>query len=579
MKTRHFAISQQGDSHVKSGKNCQDASGTRSILNENLKLEIAVAAIADGVGSCDYSEFGSKTAVETVLDVLGRELASLKELSDGSVVALLKKAFRQAFDNIEAEAGEKEIPLPLFDTTLTAAVLVEDGRCYVGHIGDDGIVALFVDGSYSLITERIEGEEANSVVPLSRGEENWRFGVAEKPVAALALMTDGLLDKSVGSAQMNNRVFYPFFSLMFEKNVMENDQDEKDLRSFWNDYLSNAQNRSQYGITDDITLAVVQIPEILEKVHPIPFDQKKWDDDTKKRQEEIEKGLNPAGSSQETTQEAQASAPAVSGGTQSPTSDSGKGDLDVGAPSGSAPTSGGKTRSMPGASDLGRQSPPGSENKDENPPCGGNPSAARPPVRSGKNHHPRHFPRLACGTRKGREILRFVLLSIFAVVLAFGIFLWARNAGYRKGLQDGVKQEQAAAAEKTAKLESEHQAELDRRGERGKQEGRDETLALPPQLPVDAARPVPQGMAPERFVISKGQKGMVVQTIQNMLITQGASLTADGNFGEKTALAVRYFQLQCHYLPPTGEVDILTYWALMKGVENNHHFMGVPTCM
>lgn len=359
MEIRHFAISQQGDSHVKSGKNCQDASGTRRIVNENLKLELAVAAIADGVGSCDYSEFGSKTAVETVLDMLGRELASLSELSQEAVLALIKAAFQQACDNIESEAAEKELPFLLFDTTLTVAVLVEDGRCYVGHIGDDGIVALFADGTYSMITTRFEGEEANSVVPLSSGEENWQFGVASKTVGALALMTDGLLDKSVGSERMNNRVFYPFFKPMFE-NIMENDEDENDLRSLWTGYLSDPTYRSQYGITDDITLAVVQIPEILKKVPPVLFDEKKWVDDTRKARESINNalGLSSSANSTETTSKPQPGMPSEPDTAPSPTSDSGGKKTGVHPPDDSASPSDEMSRHDPVASNADKQDAP-----------------------------------------------------------------------------------------------------------------------------------------------------------------------------------------------------------------------------
>lgn len=323
MKTRHFAISQQGDSHVKSGKNCQDCGGTIGVLNERLKLEMSVAAIADGVGSCDYSEFGSKIAVKTVLDMLGQELASLQELSDKTVPELIKKAFQQAYDNIEAEATEKEIPFLLFDTTLTVAVLVENGNCYVGHIGDDGIVALFDDGSYSMITTRIEGEEANSVVPLSSGAETWQFSVAKQPVAALALMTDGLLDKAVGSVRMKNRVYYPFFKPMFES-IMENDQDENELRSYWNEYLSNEETRSGYGITDDITLVVVQVPELLKRVHPAPFDEQKWKEDSEAMRRKNEEALcvSPLGRLPKTAQAPQPTAPADSSIDHLPPSDS-----------------------------------------------------------------------------------------------------------------------------------------------------------------------------------------------------------------------------------------------------------------
>ncbi len=314
MKLRHFAISQQGSSHIRKSTNCQDFSRTADVRNEKLNLDMAVAAIADGVGSCDFSEDGSRIAVTTALEYLCRKLPLLEAMSDDAVLSLIKESFRKADSCIEDEATTRSLPYLLFDTTLTIAVLTEQGTCYVGHIGDDGIVALFTDGSYSMITARIEGEEANSVFPLS-SKKYWTFGVSKKPVAALALMTDGLLDKSVGSARMNNRVYYPFFKPMFE-NLMESDEDASELRDFWNDYLGDSGFRRGYGVTDDITLVVVQVPELLKKVTPLPFDEAKWNRETEEARARTEEALNRSSGaapepSEDTPEPASAAAPVI----------------------------------------------------------------------------------------------------------------------------------------------------------------------------------------------------------------------------------------------------------------------------
>ena len=295
MKLRHFSISQQGDSHIVIGKNCQDNSGTISVKNEGLGTELAIAVIADGVGSCDYSEDGSRIAVTTVLEILSNNLRSLEEISEKTILPLIKKAFQTANENIERESSERELPFLLFDTTLTATVLTDSGACYIGHIGDDGVVALFEDGTYGMITNRIEGEEANSVIPLS-STNNWTFGFVNKPVAALALMTDGLLDKSVGSDRMGRRVYYPFFKPMFE-NIMETDQDVIELRTYWEDYLQSAEFRKGYSVTDDITLAIVQLTSKLKNVKPVAFDEEKWNRETQNARNEIEKQLEESSSS------------------------------------------------------------------------------------------------------------------------------------------------------------------------------------------------------------------------------------------------------------------------------------------
>ena len=60
-----FCISQQGESHIKNNLPCQDRSGFRWV-----NKQIVIASIADGVGSCQLSDYGAETAVKSSLDFL-----------------------------------------------------------------------------------------------------------------------------------------------------------------------------------------------------------------------------------------------------------------------------------------------------------------------------------------------------------------------------------------------------------------------------------------------------------------------------------------------------------------------------
>lgn len=574
MKLRHFSISQQGDSHIRSGKNCQDYSSSISVLNQKLNIELGIAAIADGVGSCDYSEVGSQIAVTTVLEVLKKELASLDEVSNNTVLPILKKAYQQANERIEQEADTRELPFLLFDTTLTVTVLTDDGTCFIGHIGDDGVVALMTDGTYSMVTNRIEGEEANSVFPLS-STNYWTFGVVKKKVAALALMTDGLLDKSVGTTRMKNRVYYPFFKPMFE-NIMETDQDVIDLRAYWDEYLGEKSFREGYAVTDDITLAVIQLPSILKNVKPVPFDELKWREDSEKARQEIEEALSePATSSTSKTANEEQPEKEPDASETNTSNDKSENVIRVQTQSSSG-TANQQTSipkvHRPSGQNLnqnqvvhavnptqvqvshnkaqGQQSSVQSNNtSDARAKTPGGASAT-----NGSSHNVNIGSSRSKSTQSGKKILN-IAISVFAVLCMAGIGILAHNIGYNAGLTAGKQQEQDAAQQKIIEMQQAHEGELEEQYNSGYQAA----LSLPTKEPeIVAQQPI---NAPEQFIISRGQKGEIVKTIQKKLRSKGWNIETDGDYGKLTEKAVREFQL-LNNLPATGEVDILTFWTL-----------------
>jgi len=294
MKLQHFTISQQGKSHIERGANCQDQSASQTVHNAILNREVAIMVIADGLGSCNYSEDGARIAVRTVIDFLANNLGNMHAISDEIIIDLLKAAYQQANANIQSEAENRELPFLSFDTTLTTAVLFDDGTCYFGHIGDDGMVALFTDGSYRMVTIRNEGEQASSVIPLSH-KKDWSFGRLSAPVATVILMTDGVLDSAVGSAQFNNRIFYPFFAPVFENN-MKDTEDVHDMHTFWDSYLKSDEFRTR--VTDDITFGVIQNTQLMATVTPVPFDENKWNEETEEFQRIKEEALGYSRSNQ-----------------------------------------------------------------------------------------------------------------------------------------------------------------------------------------------------------------------------------------------------------------------------------------
>lgn len=293
-----FGYSLQGASHVDMDVPCQDFNDFKYVEG----ADVIVAAIADGVGSCPLSHWGSYTAVKAAIDYTEKEI---EKLSRGKKLTLAKcpempiilsGAFSNAVDLVEDLADQQNRPVSAFMSTLTLVVYDGANLC-CQHIGDDGVVAQFMDGSVEMVTQRIKGEEASSVYPLQSDKRLWQFskaGADERgPVVAFVMATDGVLDAFV----MGNDayadvegccggVYYPFM----EKSVYaENNQHKTSPRkaeealSYYLGRMKSNGYREQ--VTDDLTLvSIINLMAVKRGSRPF-FDKKAFDDVTREIRE------------------------------------------------------------------------------------------------------------------------------------------------------------------------------------------------------------------------------------------------------------------------------------------------------
>lgn len=179
-----YGFSLIGPTHVELQTVCQDANYIKKI-NESL----AIAAVADGLGSCEYSDVGSKVAVHTSVDYCAEHYITSRP--DEDVFRTIRESFQKAFNEIELVARQNSHDLDQYDTTLTLAIF-DKGVLFYGHSGDGGIIALSDDGLYEKTTTE-QNDEFGYVYPLIFGPTKWEIAKWPKKVASVMLLTDGML--------------------------------------------------------------------------------------------------------------------------------------------------------------------------------------------------------------------------------------------------------------------------------------------------------------------------------------------------------------------------------------------------
>lgn len=276
-----YGMSLQGRSHKKKNTPCQDSNNFCYLENE----KILIAAIADGVGSCIWSHWGSYMAVEAAILSLKREIAAISKgevlriesLTTNQIESIFNTAFSDARQAVEDLADREQQSVYNFQSTLTVA-LYDGSRLTCCHIGDDGIVAQGTSGKYQMITQRIKGDEANSVVTLQSGK--WFITTTSTEVTGFLMSTDGILDSYVMNQAMNNRVFYPFFeACVYSMGPKQIPDALGSVEAAMMDTKKNLLDDEglMCSVTDDMTVLAVANQRLLcQSIRPT-FSREEWD--------------------------------------------------------------------------------------------------------------------------------------------------------------------------------------------------------------------------------------------------------------------------------------------------------------
>ena len=216
-----------GTLHLKQDLPCQDAHAYRVLPDGRL-----LAAVADGAGTARRAEEGARCATDRAVAWLAAALERPPADEEEWRAAMLG-AFGHARDALAEAAAAENLPLREFSATLTCAVATED-RLIVGQIGDG--VAVARDGADTLFTtiRPRRGEYANEAAFLTMPGllDHVEVAIVPRPVAALAITTDGLLRLAVRlpAHDPHPPFFRPLFA--FAAEAEDTDRAAADLAAF-----------------------------------------------------------------------------------------------------------------------------------------------------------------------------------------------------------------------------------------------------------------------------------------------------------------------------------------------------------
>ncbi len=209
MTWKYVGASVIGTSHVKLGKPCQDSHGITVCAEDCL-----VGVVADGLGSAEYSDVGSKIAADSVIGYMTHELDLIPPHSNDDWQDLLQRAFVLARKNLEKEAQSRGCELRDLGTTLIVFTAFPGGIA-IAQIGDGAVVVQSDDGILTTFSSPQRGEYANETVPLTMDNalERVRYSVQANSIRNIAAFSDGLQNLALITATYEP--FEPFFTPLF----------------------------------------------------------------------------------------------------------------------------------------------------------------------------------------------------------------------------------------------------------------------------------------------------------------------------------------------------------------------------
>lgn len=186
---RHISQSVPGRHHRGEGAACQD-SCLVILLGEEPNAAL-VACVADGAGSCAFSELGAQLACQTIIQCAEAHFAAHGELTGLDEETVLQWC-DEARRNIGEHAEANNRQLRDYSSTLCASIVAPSGSIFF-QIGD-GAIVVRKNQMFGVVFWPQSGEYINTTTFLTSPEYRERVQVCATAdgFSDVALLTDGL---------------------------------------------------------------------------------------------------------------------------------------------------------------------------------------------------------------------------------------------------------------------------------------------------------------------------------------------------------------------------------------------------
>ena len=266
-----YNFSIQGRSHKKSEKPCQDNSAVVDI-SPAWKCII----VADGVGSCKNAEIASKTAVETVSDVIKKGFP--ENGKDRDFQSLLLTAGHFAANAIETYVQENDKGNQKEYHTTLAFALVSRQTAYYFSVGDSGIIALDEDsGEWKAVTQQ-DNDPTGGVYTIFY-RDHYKVGKLNFKPAAVLAVTDGIYNECFPQILSDEKYKckVPFLNFLTTYALGLSEEEEKEATEKQKENIVKyLESEESSHITDDLSVSAVICTDSCLEETDIPYESPDW---------------------------------------------------------------------------------------------------------------------------------------------------------------------------------------------------------------------------------------------------------------------------------------------------------------
>ncbi len=233
-----------GQGHIKKNIPCQDR--TFKLIQKHKSGTFYGVSLADGAGSCKYSDIGAEYVSKKILYFLKSKFSYIVRYKNPNVV-IIKYIEKELYKL----AKRNNIDFKELSSTLLF-VVIKNNNFIIGHIGDGVIGALSNDNKIKTISYPENGEYSNSTFFTTTIKYKHRLRILKgsiKNTKGFILMSDGaeesLFDKKINNlSDVNIQIIN-----WLEKNT------ENKVEQALHSNLANIISRNTY---DDCSIAIMR---------------------------------------------------------------------------------------------------------------------------------------------------------------------------------------------------------------------------------------------------------------------------------------------------------------------------------